>query len=471
VGGQQQLQYLCKMCGADSVETLPEIVTKLLIEAGSNEERAKLFSNAMHLTCTKHGLGEPPELLARFATEAIQSMWHMLSERSPTDGSLCNTFLWNGPKALVKEINKQRERGSKANVQLSMEQAKTMEKAPIFWSPLGQITTLLRMGHILWLTFTENPSHPVVTWLQGYQREFSNNLTLIEEYPCRNENKRDLLGIQVQIVINRHLTAYSKAATSNQTMPRLNPFLITETVTDSTGRGEHWEVIGSTMNHFKSAYPESLAAFRNAVSGRPSSATATFMRDDFTVAHATTASNFEGLQVGGPRPARITAERWSDDVSQIGGHSVTAHPATQRIQSMPRATTPTPGARGGGGGGRQEMTFNDDASADLKQLWRDSRAKCSTMKKAADTNRNGIPPLPRSKKDGCADKPICLNWHVLGECRVSGCEQGYDHIAYSEEELSDTKTWVRTHATRFEEDNRVRSRGGRGGRGGNSSDW
>jgi hypothetical protein len=41
-------------------------------------------------------------------------------------------------------------------------------------------------------------------------------------------------------------------------------------------------------------------------------------------------------------------------------------------------------------------------------------------------------------------------------------------VSYSEEDLSDTKAWVRTHATRFDEDNRVRSRGGRAGRGGNN---
>lgn len=468
VGGRDQLDYLLAMCGATSVEDLPNVV-KLMIDASSAEDRYNLFKNAMEITCTRYALGEPPVLLTNFPSDALQSMWHM-NDREVTSGTLGTPFKWNGPKELIKALNKQSERGNKSNVQLSLEEARALEKAPIFWSQMSQIPTVLRMGYIIWLTFTEDPAHPVVAWLKAYQQEFSNNLTLIEEYPCRVEDDRDLMGIQVMIKIARLLHNYSVAVARKEPLPGLNTQLIIDTVKDTSGTGgSHWEVVSSTMGIFKNQYAESLTVFRNAVAGKPSRGAATGRNDDYTVAHTRTVPNLEGLQVGGPRPASVAAERWSDDVSQIGGASVAVPPSNRRSQGTPRSSTPTPSPRGGGGGGRQEMIFNDHASGDLRQLWRNTRAKCSTMKKAADTNRNGIPPLPRSKKEGCEDKPICLNWHVMGECRMSGCEQEYDHIPYNEEELGDTKQWVRSHAIRFDEDNRSRnSRGGRGGRGSNN---
>ena len=72
------------------------------------------------------------------------------------------------------------------------------------------------------------------------------------------------------------------------------------------------------------------------------------------------------------------------------------------------------------------------------------RTLAVTCRAIRDRARESSIELPRSKVD--PSNPMCLAFHAKGMCNAR-CRCVYDHVAYTESELEELKTWCAQHYT------------------------
>jgi hypothetical protein len=362
----------------------------------------------------------------------------------------------------MKEAEQDQRLSEQHNIAIAKEDQKEVDRTRIFLSTTRGIAELVRKLYVFWLGISHDPKHPVTEWLGEYWKLLSANLNTIVRFPTKGGYSKNLFGVELQNVVAKELEKFSRAvASQGKFSGQLNKRLVVDIVSDSTAN-QHWENISATVPALKEMFPSTFAALQAQGSG----GTLTGLDDDITVSGAAAALGSR-LQFGSNASVMVGGNQgiWNDEVSQIGDVADTGRTSTAPPRQAQRSRPSTSSSsRTATGNRRSTKAYNDDASNTLKRAWRESGAKCGSTKKAA---KDGvIPPLPRSKAEGYESKPMCLNWHVMGEC-YDDCDESYDHeVVYQEEELSGLTNWVGQHATRRPEDERSRSRrNGRRGRG------
>jgi hypothetical protein len=462
-GDAETLKYLLDMFGASDTDGLPETIQQLL-KCTTKSDKDKLLRRRLIKVCQDdETLGEPPCLPPGTGHNLCNNYWHMETPHEPGTGcGAINPFLLHGPKSEMKEAEQDQRLSEQHNIAIAKEDQKEVDKTRVFLSTTLGISELVRKQRVLWLGISHDPKHPVTEWLGEYWKLLSANLNTIVRFPTKGGYSKNLIGVELQNVIAKELEKYSRAiASQGKFSGQLNKRLVLDIVSNSTAN-QHWENISATVPALKEMFPSTFAALQAQGSG----GTWAGLNDDITVSGAAAALGSR-LQFGSDASVMVGGNQgvWSDEVSQIGdvadtGRTSTA-PPRQAQRSRPSTNSSSHPATGNR---RTNKVYNDDASNALKRAWRESGAKCGSTKKAA---KDGvIPPLPRSKAEGHGTKPMCLNWHVMGEC-YDDCGEGYDHeVVYQEEELSGLTNWVGQHATRRPEDERSRGRrNGRRGRG------
>ena len=95
---------------------------------------------------------------------------------------------------------------------------------------------------------------------------------------------------------------------------------------------------------------------------------------------------------------------------------------------------------GGQNGQIQRTRLNNTGFNVMFQQFRDLRSvRCNTIRQKIRDNI--LPALPVSKIDG---NPMCLAWHVRGECN-SACNRREDHVLYNSTEYAPLATWCGSH--------------------------
>jgi hypothetical protein len=135
-------------------------------------------------------------------------------------------------------------------------------------------------------------------------------------------------------------------------------------------------------------------------------------------------------------------------LTQLGlptSHVPAAHPPpafAPAFQLPPQLPSPPPRIQpiGGQNGQIQRTRLNNTDFNAIFQQYRDLRSvRCSDLRQKIRDNI--LPALPNSKID---NNPMCLAWHVRGECN-SACNRRADHVPYSAEEYAPMSAWCAEH--------------------------
>ena len=457
-GHPGQLEYIMNICNVTRFEDLPDTLMLMLKTSGKAEQDNVLIER-MNTICDKNSdLGEPPTVPPGTARKISRTFWHMRTSDLPHTGAApCNLFVLHGPKDEIEMEREEDRLNEQMNISVGKDEQRELDKSKVYLSTTAGITDLVRKLHILWLALTDDPNHVVTKWLGDYWKTLAANLGMIKKFPTRGSYPKSLIGVHLQVSISREIQKYSEAIHQNKTYTgQLNPRLVVDVVKEDDG-SRNWELISSVVPTLERLYPQSMAKLRGG--GEFGG-----LDDDEVTMAGATASAFGRLQMGTPGSVVGGASQgmWNDEVSQIGDVAERNRPAAQ----SPRLPTVRPAQSAGRRAAPEvaaQRDYNRQVSNNLKMLWVEKRAKCGSTKKAA---REGeLPPLPKSKVAGHVNDPMCLNYHVMDFC-LDNCRERYDHVPYTEEELTDMKEWVNTNATRRAEDDRTRNRRNRRGGGG-----